>query len=224
MASVAGPARSLSAPPPSAEGLDDLIARVLEHDAEAWRELVTRIHPTVLAVCRRRRLGGGAPGEEDVHRDVAARALDRLRADDFAALRTFTATRARYPDTSFTRWLSVVVGNTFIDYLRGQPEYQRRRQAAARKLVKLQVEPLEEGDGSGGGLELQTAVEVRRVLAYLLDARFPSLQRRALLLWLDGNGPTEIAEELALGGPKEANRLLHAARQRLRRRFERSQP
>jgi RNA polymerase sigma factor (sigma-70 family) len=222
MVRMAGTAWSQPARAARAAGLDDLVERVLAGDPAAWQELAGRVHPAALAICRRRRLGADHPGEEDLHHEVAARALDRLAADDFAALRRFTAARARYPEASFLRWLAVVVKNTFIDHMRAQPEYQRRRQAAARKLVRLDVTPLDEESTAGGGrAELQNAVEVRRILEWLLDARFPSVQRRAILLWLDGNGPGEIAEELALAGPREASRLLHAARQRLRRRFER---
>ena len=68
--------------------------------------------------------------------------------------------------------------------------------------------------------DVRSRVELRRILAAALDENFPDDQRRALLLWLHGNTATEIAEELSLSGSKQANKLLHAARQRLRRVFE----
>lgn len=226
MAAMVDPARERPAPPqgddPAQDSAEALVARVLDGSPAAWTALVAHIHPLVVAMCQRRRLGAALSAAEDVPRDVAARTLERLRADDFAALRRFAATRERYPQASLERWLGAVVGNTFIDYLRAHPEYERKRDAHARKLVKRQLAPLDEGTTARqGGLDVQTAIEVRRILAFLLDTGFPAEQRRALLLWLQGHRPGEIADALALAGPDEASRLLHAARQRLRRRFER---
>jgi DNA-directed RNA polymerase specialized sigma24 family protein len=158
----------------------------------------------------RRRPGG--------RRGPAPRRLERLRADGHAALRRFVETRAKYPATSFERWLGVVVANAFVDQLRARPELQRRRRQGGRALERVEVIPLVE---VAGGADVATEVEVRRIVACLAEGDFPAAQRRALLLWLLGHTASEIAADLQLGGAPEAERLLHAARQRLRRRFER---
>jgi DNA-directed RNA polymerase specialized sigma24 family protein len=194
------------------------MARVLVGDEQAWRELAARVHPAVLAVCRRRRLGAALSGADDLHRDVAAAVLERLRADGHAALRRFVDTRAKYPSTSFDRWLGVVVANAFVDQLRARPELQRRRREGGRELARIEVIPLVE---VAGGADVAAEVEVRRIVACLAEGDFPAGQRRALLLWLLGHTASEIAADLHLDGAQEAERLLHAARQRLRRRFER---
>jgi hypothetical protein len=41
-------------------------------------------------------------------------------------------------------------------------------------------------------------------------------ERRALAMWLDGEKDYAIAEALGLASPKDAARLLHASRKRLR--------
>ena len=207
---------------PSAD--DDLIERVVGGDEDAWRDLLASVFPTVLEICKRRRLGGELGSQEDVHRDVAMQTISKLQADQFAALRRYCAAQERYPDTTFVRWLAVIVSHTFIDYLRAQPDYQRRRQATARTLVRVATTAIDdERHADPRGRDIRTVVELRRIIGCLLDAEFPAEQRRAVLLWLDGNSAAEISEEMDLGGPKQANRLLHAARERLRRRFRESE-
>lgn len=204
------------------EIIDGLIDRVLAGEPEAWRELAARIHPIVLAISCRRRLGGDLGERDDLHRDVALAVLDRLYADRFAALRRYAGSREVHPDTGFVQWLAVVVGNTFVDHLRALPEYQRRRISAARSLVRIEHQPLEKAANlDGGAIDPAAGAELRRILTCFLADDFPAEQRRALLLWLDGNSPAEIAEELGLSAPQSASRLLHAARERLRRRFAR---
>jgi DNA-directed RNA polymerase specialized sigma24 family protein len=203
----------------AANELELLVPRVIAGDPAAWQHLALHGHALALAICRRRRLGGGAAAVEDLHRDVAERTLGRLRESDHAALRRFVAARERYPSTTFVHWLAAVVGNTYIDVLRSLPEFQRRRQAAARELVRIEIHALDPDSSDPGGRDPAAAAELRRIIACLGAADFPADQRRALLLWLEGNDASEIAEELALAGPKEAGRLLHAARERLRRRF-----
>ena len=142
----------------------------------------------------------------------------RLRADDFAALRRYVATRHKYPDLGFTTWLATVVSRGFVDYVRARPEVQRKRRDGERKLFIVPMTPLmpEMHDERPS---VRTTVEVRRIMSCLLDGEFPEKQRRALLLWLEGADAAEIARELDLSGAKAAHRLLRAARQRLRRAF-----
>lgn len=220
LAGVAHGSVSMSMAQPTASIESELVERVIDGSDTSWSEFLERAHPAVLDICRRRRLGSGLAGRDDIYSEVALRTMERLRSNGFAALRRYIDTREKYPATSFVRWLSAVVANVFIDTLRSQPEYQRRRQAAARKLVKLQIVPLDDGRTARTTRDVQSRVELRRILAAMLDEEFPAEQRRALLLWLHGNTAAEIAEELSLSGSKQANKLLHAARQRLRRVFE----
>ncbi len=219
MAVVAQQSKDSREPSTDSE-LDRLIELLIDGAEDAWPQLVAIVHPLVLAICRRRRLGGSSVATEDMHRDVALRAIDRIQADDFAALRRYVATREIYAHASFTRWLAVVVGHTFVDYLRAQPEYQRKRQASARELVKIVVESLDEATTASADRSVLQKVELRRIVAAMFDRGFPADQRWALRLWLDGNTASESSEQMALEGPAHSQRLLRAARQRLRRCFE----
>ncbi len=198
-----------------ASDFDGLVEQVLAGNDAAWTAFVDRVHPTALAICRRRGFVGGDGDAEDLRRDVALRALDRMRADDFAALRAFVRTRASHRTASFVTWLAVVVRNAYVDHLRKQPEYQRVRDETGRRLARVAREPLE--DRAGESIDPMTAIEVRRALDCVMSDVFPREQRAAIALWLRGCDNREIAEALGLADAAEANRLLHAARQRLRR-------
>jgi hypothetical protein len=195
--------------------VDALVARVVAGHEAAWPELVAEVHGRVVELCRRRRLDG------DVGHEVALRAVERLRADDMAALRRYAETCARYPQTRFARWLAVLAAHVMVDVLRAQPGTQRRRDGAARRLVRLEVIGLDEDarERAAGALDPASLVEVRRITARLLADDFPPLQRRAVLMWLEGHPAGTVAAALGLDGPRAAERLLHAARQRLRRHF-----
>lgn len=196
---------------------DALISRILAGESAAWSEFVGRAYPAALAICHRRRFVGGIGDPEDTARDVALRTLDRIYAADFAALRAFTAARARHPSASFVRWLAVVVGNTYVDYLRSQPDYQRRRVATSRRLQRLSHAPLDDETPEGNPVDPLSRVEIRRIVDCLQCDVFPRQQRVAIAMWLRGNDASEIAAELGLDSAEQARKLLHAARQRLRR-------
>ena len=57
-----------------AADFEGLVQQVLGGDESAWTAFVARVHPTVLAICRRRRFVGGPGDPEDTGRDVALRA------------------------------------------------------------------------------------------------------------------------------------------------------
>ena len=115
------------------------------------------------------------------------------------------------------RWLAVVVGNTYVDYLRSQPEYQRQRDESSRRLRRLPREVLDTDASVGESVDPLTVVEIRRIVDCVASDVFPQPQRIAITMWLRGNDAAEIAAELGLQGPDEGRKLLHAARQRLRR-------
>jgi predicted RNA polymerase sigma factor len=175
------------------------------------------IHPMAITFCRLR-LRGQTSTQDDTSRDVATRTLERLRDDDYAALRRYQETRERYPALNFASWLRVVVGNVCIDTLRRQPESQRVRDGGGRQhkvqqVIALHAEP-------AGRDDLLRRVEIRRILNWLVDPSFPADQGLALSLWIRGHDASEIASQLSLPSAADATRLLRAGRQRLRRQFE----
>jgi RNA polymerase sigma factor (sigma-70 family) len=198
--------------------LTDLLRAVSRGEDAAWRELVAIVHPRVVEQCRRRRLSR----DEDIAAEVAAHTLDRLRAQDFAALRRFLEIQRKYPATKFDAWLAVIVRNVCIDTLRSLPELQRRRVAGERHLFSVPLLPFEDEANAAAECDLLAHRDVQRLVEFLLSDDFPNEQRRAIALWLEGMTNDEIASELGLAGPSASIRLLNAARQRMRRRFPRS--
>src|SRR5262245_43736385 len=127
-----------------AQALDDpgaAIPALLAGDESVWPSFAETVHARVIAICRRRRLGAGHPAQEDLHHETALAALERMRANDFAVLRHWQATRAQYPEARFDAWLGAVVGNTFVDRLRASPEVSRRREGGGRRLVAVTAVP-----------------------------------------------------------------------------------
>ncbi len=194
---------------------DQLIAAVLDaDDATAWRELVAIVQ--------------GALAEtppSDRSQEIFALVVARLKANEHAALAGFRRGRAEFPNTSphdaFRRWLRVLAHHAAVDAQRSDPHCARTRQPAGRTLVRL-IEVSREGDVdpmAPRALSPSARADVQRAIAEILSPDFPEIQRRALALWLRGYNAAEIAAELALADPGQATRLLHAARERLRRSF-----
>jgi DNA-directed RNA polymerase specialized sigma24 family protein len=197
---------------------DELIDRTLRGDEGAWGALVELVHPRVVRLCLRR--AGASYRSEDAAHDVAARVVERLEHDDYAALRHYVRAREKYPESSFGRWLSTVVGNTYVDWVRRLPEASRVRVPGGRAIHMADVVSMGDAiDPASPRAGVDRVVEVRRILARIASAGFPPEQRRALVIWLRGGSATDVADELGLAGPADGKRLLHAARARLRRMF-----
>jgi RNA polymerase sigma factor (sigma-70 family) len=193
-----------------------LVDAVIAGDPDAWQRLVLQLHEAAEGwVARRHR-----KRDVDFRRAVALRVVERVSGNEFRALRGFLETRERYPGLAFDAWIFSLIRNSAVDELRALPEFQRRQERGERKLVALPHVALDESHGWGDDArQVRRAIEVRRILRWIHDPNFPGDQRRAILLWLDGNGRQEIADNLSCSAEK-AERLLRAARQRLRRQFE----
>jgi len=210
------------APVPDAgvETPDALVDLVLGGAAGAWARLAEAVHAQVLDACSRRRWAAGSPHAADLHREVALRVLEKLHAGDYAALRAWAAARDRYPDARFAAWVGAVASNAFVDQLRASPDFVRRRDGAAARRTDA-IERGELPDGPAPARDPATAVDLARVVRALAADDFPADQRAAIALWLRGHDSAAIAAELGLGGAPAAERLLHAARERLRRAMRR---
>jgi DNA-directed RNA polymerase specialized sigma24 family protein len=208
--------------PPGAPAITPelLVDRVLGGEPGAWARLAESVHAQVLEVCSRRRWAAGSPHAADVHREVALRVLEKLHAGDYGALRAWAAARDRYPEARFAAWLGAVASNALIDQQRASPDFARRRDGAGRRTEAVAHVELEER--AADTRDPATAVDLARVVRLLADEDFPADQRSAIALWLRGHDATAIAAELGLaGGAAAADKLLHAARERLRRAMRR---
>ena len=188
---------------------DELVDRLIAGEHDAWPAFIALVHPLVVMHCERRRYDRTV---EDAARDVALRVIERLRAQDYAALRAYAAARASYASASFARWLGVLVHHAYVDHVRAQPDVQRERVAGGRRLVRSERAPL---DDAQGAMQPRREVEILRIARHLEE--LPVANRHAFVLWLAGHSAGEIAQRLGLASDADANRLLHATRTRLRR-------
>ncbi len=218
MAAVTLRAPAPDVPDPAATP-EALVDRVLAAEAGAWAKLAELAHGHVLGVCSRRRWAAGSPHAADLHREVALRVLEKLHAGDYAALRAWAAARDRYPDARFAAWLGAVASNAFVDQQRASPDFVRRRDGAGRRTDRVAHEELT--DTAAEARDPASAVDLARVLRVLAASDFPTDQRTAIALWLRGHDAVAIAAELGLAGAGAAEKLLHAARERLRRAMRR---
>jgi DNA-directed RNA polymerase specialized sigma24 family protein len=215
MTSQALCADPLAAVPDAAESSGDArVDAVLRGIAGAWQALSWNLHAEVIGLCRRRRWTAPDVTPIDHHHDVALATIDRIAADDFRALRAFAAASARYAAASFPAWMTAVAASVHVDLCRRAGV--RRRDGDARRTEAVVAVELDEADGATAG-DLSAHLDVARATAHVESPSFPAEQRAALAMWLRGESPAEIAAALGLPHAAAASRLLHAARERLRR-------
>lgn len=144
---------------------------------------------------------GRVADDEDLRREIVIRTWIKLR-DGVRLRELIDASPAQ-----LRAWLRRVVKNIGIDTLRGCADYARA-DGTWRTTEQLGDEPVYD----------QTA---RRVLAKQVMAALADrvLYRDAITLWLVGHDSAEVAEQLALASAADAERVLGAAKELLRRRF-----
>jgi DNA-directed RNA polymerase specialized sigma24 family protein len=205
------------------EGLDDpdsLIAGACAGDEAAWQELWRWLDPQLDALVRRRRVLGRFSQRDDERRGLVLQVMGKLRQDGFRRLEMYRQERARNPALTLLGWLTVVTRNAAVDYLRAHPDYRADgpRTGAQRPGGLRELLPLPSGSRGPGNRPPVTALGTAGELLAYARRELPERQRRALELWMAGHGAADIAEALGLGAP-EAERLVRAAVERLRRQF-----
>lgn len=192
------------------------VQALLAGDATQWQTLVAEVHALALAVCQRRQAARGA----DFASNVALRVIERLRKEDYKALRRFMELRDTYPALAFETWTRGIINNALIDEVRSLPETSRKRVGKRRELqTRTHVIFEDEQHAASASLAHSGILDARRVLRWIHDADFPLDQKRALLFWLNGHSIADCARQLDLD-ETGTRRLLRAARQRLRRQFQ----
>jgi DNA-directed RNA polymerase specialized sigma24 family protein len=206
--------------------LEALVEQVLAGDAAAWQALWRGLAPKLDAMLRRVGFLGRLASSEDHRRSVAVEVMARLTQHDHARLRRYAEARLESPTLNLVAWLTVVVKRVAIDYLRAQPEYiDRRKQPGAtapggwRELATLPPDSQLP--------RIQTSITSRAAARQLLEvagALLDADQRQALAAWLEGRSFEEIARDLALPAPREAEKKVRAALERIRRHARKAKP
>jgi len=139
--------------------------------------------------------------------------MARLHADRFHRLALYCSTRRANPQLRFKTWLRVVAKRVGIDYLRAHQNYVRGRAGwiAAGTLPP----PSRLGGDRPPITDHGTALELLRYAAETV----PEPGRTALELWTQSADFQDIARSLGLRSLGDAERLVRAALERIRRRF-----
>lgn len=199
---------------------DALISRVLAGDGSAWPELWQLIEPTLYATLRRPYFLGALSQREDDCRNIVVEVMARLRADDFRRLRAYVEARRERPGLVFSAWLLVVGKRVAIDYMRAHEEYVDRRKqkdASSPGAWRFLDTLIADSRAPGTRPSITNEAAAHEILAGADD--LPAAQRQALAGWLAGQSFAEIAAGAGMSSEKEAERMVRATLERLRRRF-----
>jgi DNA-directed RNA polymerase specialized sigma24 family protein len=202
---------------------ESLVDAVLAGDREAWAALWTLMEPKLQASLRRPGLLGRLARSDDDCRNIVLDVMEALSENGHARLAHFQRAHAENPQLAFWGWLDVVVRRRAIDYVRRQREFVdlRRRDDTDRTGAWL---PAPVAVGSDSQLPgVRPPMTDRATAHQMMDFAGTDLtpeQRAALEQWVQGHGFAEIAVTLGLEDPRDAERRVRAALERLRRRFK----
>jgi hypothetical protein len=202
------------------------VPRVVGGDASAWKELVVRLEPLLLHLLRRGRTLGPMRHSVDDCRAVMISVLERLSKDGFRGLRLFLPWADVHPGKDFGDWIRIVTVNIARDHVSArlggaESSGAAEGEAPLNKRMLNTLASMLPGDDDQRLAFLPSMTNVqtaRELLEYAMRA-LEATQLRALRRWMDGASFDELARELGLASPREADKLVRAALARLRRQF-----
>jgi len=201
------------------------VPRVVGGDASAWNELVVRLEPLLLQLLRRGRTLGPMRHNVDDCRAVMISVLERLSKNDFRGLRLFQPWADANPGKDFGDWIRIVTVNIARDHvsarLGGAARAGSDDEAPLNKRMLNTLASLLPGDDDYrlAFRPSMTNVQLARELLEYAARSLESTQLHALRRWMDGASFDELAGELGLANPRDADKLVRAALARLRRHF-----
>ncbi|HEY1557451.1 MAG TPA: hypothetical protein VGF94_21600 [Kofleriaceae bacterium] len=98
-----------------------LFRAVASRGATAWPPLAAALHPVLIEMAKNQPIGR-LRDREDSPRDIVTSVLARLHRREFEAIHKLCAVT---PRPELRAWLRVFVKRSAIDYMRGNPEYER---------------------------------------------------------------------------------------------------
>jgi DNA-directed RNA polymerase specialized sigma24 family protein len=200
--------------------LEVLVVAAATADETAWQRLWAMIEPPLSRIIAQPRFLGRLGQREDDRRNIVVAVMARLRADRFARLQLYLDARRANPRLRFLSWLRVVAKRVGIDYLRAHPDYVRRHDDnASRPGVWVDAGTLPPASQIVGERPPVTNRGTAHELLQFAAGAIPEDQRRALELWAQSESFDEIARTLGLASAHDAERIVRAAIERLRRKF-----
>lgn len=207
--------------------IETLASALLRGETGAWAQLWVALEPELRRMWRFAPIGRLRDREDD-RANAMVYFFDKLRADDHRVLRRYFDASDRPP---LKPWMRTVFVRTAIDYMRSHEEFQRRatpadherQQRSQHRWIELMSLT---SNVDGGAYSLSRRVLALRLLERLdaaaAEAKPEQAQRRALYRpalehWLTGATMAEIAQALALSSSDEADQIVNAAKELLRR-------
>jgi hypothetical protein len=163
--------------------------KVIAGDVLAWKELFLELVPVVERLVAASAKMGSLRRSEDDRRSVVTSVFERLRRDDFRALRLYRGWQERYPERGFDDWLSAVTTNVIRDHVGAR--LGPAASDGAKRLVNTLAERLEPAE-AGGVRPPLTDVRAAHELMELAERLLTPEQLRGLRRWLEGE---ELGEE-----------------------------
>jgi hypothetical protein len=198
------------------------VPRVVGGDPSAWKALVIELEPLLVQLLSRSRTLGPLRHSVDDVRAVMTTVLERLSKDNFRGLRLFLPWAEANPEKDFGDWIRIVTVNIARDHMSSRlGERARSDEAPLNKRMLNTLASLlpSDDDNRLAFRPSMTNVQMARELLEYAARSLEATQLRALRRWMDGASHDEIATELALETPREADKLVRAALARLRRHF-----
>lgn len=197
---------------------DEIVARILKSDASAWMSLFSKYAPIITAIARTNRSMGSYRSEDDV-RNVMTAVFERLRRDDYRALRTFGPWQVANPTKLFDDWITIVTVNVIRNYISKKLGAPKADKSSAKQLVITFANELKvDGDEPVVLPHMTTRESANQILEFARD-HLGEDQMAVLAGWLEGSSLDELAAELCLADARAADKLLRSGLAKLRRHF-----
>jgi hypothetical protein len=155
-------------------------------------------------------------------RAVMVSVLERLKKDDYRGLRLFQPWVEANPGKDFGDWIRIVTVNMARDHVSSRLGARRAVEKAPlnKRMLHTLASLLPAGDDPRLAYRpLMTHEQLaRELLDYAARALDPA-QFRALRRWMEGATFDELATELDLAAPRDAEKVVRAALAKMRRHF-----
>jgi hypothetical protein len=143
--------------------------------------------------------------------------------DDYCGLRLFQPWADSNPGKDFGDWSRIVTVNVARDYVSSRLGFAERGDDKAplnKRMPNTLVSLLLGNDDHRLAFRpLMTHAQLARELLEYAARSLDPAQFRALRRWMDGASFADLAGELGLAAPQDADKLVRAALARLRRHF-----
>jgi hypothetical protein len=199
------------------------VPRIVGGDGTAWKQFVAELEPLLIQLLRRSRTLGPMRHNVDDCRAVMISVLERLKKDDYRGLRLYEPWVDANPGKDFGDWIRIVTVNLARDHVSSRlgAAAHGDDEAPLNKRMLNTLASLLPGDDDHrlAFRPLMTNAQVARELLEYAVRELDPKQLVALRRWMDGASFAEVATELGLAAPRDADKLVRAALARLRRRF-----